>query len=284
MRSAFWGLALLLAGLLLLAANLGHIPEFNVWGLWPILVMWPAAKLAFGRLFVTVRSPSRPLRVRIGRSLGVRLVALWVLAGATAQLLFNLSLSSYTWGDVSYWTLPLLLIGLGALLLFRPRRRVWRWSEWVENGRSGRARTWPSAEEPPGEPSNISSFVGDLRFGSRPWVFKSPMNIQLWAGDIDLDLTTAEFAPGDNYLTIRAWAGDLDVRAPRDMEVIVEAHCGAGDMRIFDEHRSGMDLNIRVRRRPEGRAGDDSTPSGDADSRGRLFIGIDMSFGEVRVG
>jgi len=259
-RNVYWGAALLLVGLLLLASNLGYIARFSLWGLWPLLVIWLSLKFALGRTFVTVGRDTATKRIRVGGSLGVRLVALWFLTGATAQLLFNLSLSPYDWGDVAHWTLPLLLVGLGLIIILRPRRRKWEWE--VRSGTAG--------------DGGVSSLIGDVRLGARPWAFKSPMRIALWVGDIDLDLTTARFEPGDNYLVIRAWAGDVNVRVPRDMEVVAEVRCTAGEARVLDEYRSGTAIDLTARR---------PAPGGDGAEAGgtRLFIGIDVTFGEIRV-
>lgn len=275
LRRTFWGVALVLTGLLILASNLGYLRPFSVWGLWPILIIWPALKLLFVGAFVEVGGYRRWTRVRLNSGIGFRLVALWVLAGAVAQLLYNLSLIPYDWGDIAYRTAPALLVGLGIALLLRPRRRGWEWAHKERTrGHYGQG---------------VSSFVGDLNFGTRPWTFKSPMTIDLWAGDIDMDLTTAEFAPGDNYLWVHAWAGDVTIRAPQGIDVAVEAHASAGELRVFDEERSGLSVDLKVKRGAEfGPAAPPEPPAGANGTATpaqtpRLFIGIDLTFGNVRV-
>jgi len=265
-RNVFWGAALLLAGLLLLASNLGYLEPFSIWGLWPILIIWPALKVTVG---FAVRVDGRRIRLPIGRSIGLRLVALWVLAGAVAELLSNVGLIEYDWGDVAYWSLPLLLVGFGLVILLRPRRRSWAWS--TEAGTARRERGGATTK----------SFIpiGDLRYGARPWDFRSPMDLNLWAGDVDMDLTTARFEPGDNYLSLRMWAGDLDMRAPRDIEVVVSAHCGVGEIRVFDQERSGVDVDIEARRPALEEAPAGEEPKAET----RVFIGIDMTFGNIRI-
>jgi predicted membrane protein len=316
-RNMFWGLALLLVGLLLLASNLGYVEPFSVWGLWPILIIVPTLKFMVGDSYVGIgRHRGNRIRIRIGRSLGARIIALWVLVGAGAQLLHNIGLIPYNWGHVSYWTLPILLVGIGVAIMVHPKRRTWEWTQagfdkaafkasFYKNGgpipkppfsKTG-GSCEPSFSEADG--SNVSSFVGDLRFGARPWVFKSPMNLKLWAGDIDMDLTTAQFSPGDNFLTVKAWAGDLDIRVPHDIEVFVEARCGGGDLRVFDQYREGMGVDLKAHRPARAAAREDWTyGAADADQDAeaekdtgpsaaaevtRLFIGIDMSFGKVTV-
>lgn len=298
MRNAFWGLALLLVGGLLLASNLGYIAPFSLWDLWPILIIWPALKVVFGRVFVSIfeHGPASGARIRLNRSLGVRLVALWLLAGATAQLLHNLDLLAYDWGDVSYWTLPVLLVGIGLAILLRPQRRrpSFTWYHGDRNhagcggsgttGRDASGGEWTEWDEPEGSRSFVS--VGDLRYGARPWEFKSPMLVNMWAGDVDMDLTTARFAEADNYLTVTGWAGDVDIRTPDDLEVIVEARSSAGDIHVFDQHRDGVSPHVQARRRPRalaGAGGDEASNGVETAPTRRLFIGVEITFGSIRV-
>jgi len=279
-RRLWWGLGILVVGVLLLAANLGYIRPFSVWGLWPIFLLWPALKFVFqGMTFnldvelVTVRR-----RVQVVPSLGYRLIALWVAIGAGAQLLHNVNLIRYDWGDVTYWTLPLLLVGIGLALMLRPRDHMWRWTH---------------GDKMRDQASGTSVFVGDLRFGSRPWVFKSPMAISLWAGDVDVDLTTAQFAPGDNFLALHAWAGEFNVRVPESIEVTVEAHCSAGQLQVFDERRDGIGCDLkstRPARVPSNGYGGISGVGTGAETgtepsveKTRLFVGANLTFGDVRV-
>ncbi len=219
-KRIFWGSALLLVGLLLLASNFGYLAPFSIWSLWPILVIWPALRVTFGRVCFVV-------------------------------------------GD-----------------------RHWR-------GRS--------------------SFVGEIRYGRRPWEFKSPMAVDLWAGDVDIDLTTATFQPGPNYLYVHAWAGDIDIAVPRDMKVSVEASCSAGDLELLGRHRSGLGVSLKAEepvgwdtkagakgaasagaeagaQASEAGAKASETASGTAAGEGpagtesTLFIRVDVTFGDVKVG
>ncbi len=294
-KRVFWGSALLLIGLLLLASNLGYLAPFSFWGLWPILIIWPALRLIFGRAFVFVGDSRRRERIWVGSSLGVRLVAVWILAGAAAQLLHNLSLIAYDWGFVSYWTLPVLLVGIGVVILARPHDRHWSFVR--RRHMSGECC------------ENVSSIVGEVDIGRRPWDFKSPMRLDLWAGDINIDLTTARFQPGPNYLYVTAWAGDVDIQAPEGIEVVAEADCSAGQVDIFHRCRSGLGVGAKASRGAGGAVADgsgDATAggagdvtagsSGDATADGsgpaasetageapRLFIKVDLTFGDVRI-
>jgi len=256
-RRMWWGVAVVVVGLLLLAANFGYIAPFSVWGLWPILLILPSAKFAAGGMTIVVRSDRGRVRAQAATGVGYRLVALWVALGAGAQLLRNINLIPWDWGDVAYGTLPLLLVGIGLALMLRPRDGLWHWSQKERMGRAA---------------SGTSVIVGDLRFGARPWVFKSPMSVSLWAGDVGVDLTTAQFTPGDNFLALHGWAGDLDVRVPDGIEVVVEAHCGAGQLRVFGERRDGLGCDLKATRA----ATDGADPI-------RLFIGADLTFGEITV-
>ncbi|MCL6580756.1 MAG: cell wall-active antibiotics response protein [Firmicutes bacterium] len=254
-----WGVVLVVVGLLLLAANFGYIPPFSVWDLWPVLVLVPALRLTFagiGRAWMTLEGRRRSFRVPV--RFGVRLVGLWLGAGATAELLNNVGLSRYGWGAVASWTLPLLLVALGLEIIARSGRTT-RWSH-------GEVLREPSAEK-------IWSFVGDLRFGARPWTFRSPMRIDLWAGDVDVDLTTASLPTGDSYLSVQVWAGEVSVRVPDDVEVHVEAYCSLGRVHVLGTVRDGYDLVVKESRpalRPGG-------------SERRLFIGVQATMGDICV-
>lgn len=255
-----WGLVLVVVGLLLLAANFGYIPPFSVWDLWPVLVLVPALRLTFagiGRAWMTLEGRRRSFRVPV--RFGVRLVGLWLAAGATAELLSNVGLSRYGWGAVASWTLPLLLVALGLEVIARSGGATPRWSH-------GRVLREPSARK-------VSGFVGDLRFGARPWTFRSPMRIELWAGDVDVDLTTAGLPTGDSYLSVRVWAGEISVRVPDDVEVHVEAYCSVGKVNVLGVTREGYDLAVKESR-PALRPGD---------AERRLFIGVQATMGDVCV-
>ncbi|MCL6580821.1 MAG: cell wall-active antibiotics response protein [Firmicutes bacterium] len=295
----YWGAALVLIGLLLLASNVGLLAPFSVWGLWPILVIWPATKIALGLRVVSIGSDWAHGVFRVHPRPITRLVAAWVALGATAELLNNVGLIRYDWGDFTYWTLPALLVAVGVVLVVR-RDRVC--CGWVGRWRS--VKDWNGG--------NVSAFAGEIRYGHRPWDFKSPCNISVWAGDIDLDLSTARFQPGTNRLHVNAWAADVDIRAPEGIEVYVQANCAAGELEVFDQHRSGLGLALSGRRRPlrgaglediaPERGGDGesereaapvgSTEPGEAAGAGgatvdqppKLYIHVNLVFGDVRVG
>lgn len=288
-RRLFWGSAFLLVGLLLLASNLGYLQPFSVWGLWPILIIWPALRLVFGHAFVAVVDHGRRERIWVGRSLGVRLVALWVLAGAAAQLLHNLSLIVYDWGFVAYWTLPVLLVGLGLAILTRPRHEGWSFFHHTR---------WSHADGDccEGREGSVSSFAGDVHLGRHPWDFKSPMRVDLWAGDIDIDLSTARFEPGMNTLYVSAWAADVDVKAPEGIDVVAEASCTAGQIDVFERCRSGLAIGATATRPADGGGAGTTTDAGagakaagssgaaeGAPERPRLFIRVALTFGDVRI-
>lgn len=280
-KRLFWGFGILVVGFLLLAANLGYIRPFSVWGLWPVFLLWPSLKFVITGYNINLEVDiSKRRRVQVVPSVGYRLIALWVAIGSGAQLLHNVNIIPYDWGDVIYWTLPLLLVGVGLALILRPKDAMWRWSQ------GDRVR---------GAQSGASVLVGDMRYGSRPWVFKSPMRVSIWAGDVDIDLTTAQFSPGDNFLALHAWAGEFTVRVPDNMEVSVEAHVSAGELEVFDERRDGLGCDLKAVRAARAAAAADSFSAAQGGSCGegdssdptaqlcRLFIGANLTFGDVRI-
>ncbi len=268
-RQVFWGGVLLVAGLLLLASNFGFIAPFSVFDLWPIILVYLAGKMLVGRGAITISGRRRKVNISSGATLALRLFALWLLIGASAELLHNVHLLPYDWGSFNHIALPVLLVGLGFMILSRPGRASWSWQR-GEDRIMGGARPAKS----------ISSFVGDLRFGARPWAFESPMGVALWAGDVDMDLTTARFPPGDSFLAVKVGLGEIDIKAPEDIEVIVEAHAAGGELHVLDETRDGLNLDARVSRP----ATIPPTASRfESDEARRLYIGAEVMFGNIRV-
>lgn len=273
-RRVFWGTALLAIGVALIASNLGYLRPFSLWDLWPILIIWPAARLVIGGLHFVIVDGRRMRKMNWGPDYGLRLIVLWVLVGAVAQLLENLHLTTWGWGEVAIWTFPVMLVLLGVVVLSRPRRGRWTCfsrHDWTEG----------DIED---EEARVSSLVGDIRWGSRPWDFKNPTRVRLFAGDFDMDLTTARFQPGDNHLEVRAWAGQVDILAPEGIAVDVNARCSAGQIRVFGQSREGVGAEVSARRAAAGgSSATNEANGGDATRPPRLFIDIDMTFGEVRV-
>lgn len=273
-KRVFWGSALLAIGLALLASNLGYLKPFSLWDLWPILIIWPAARLVIGGAHFVIVDGRRMRKLSWGPDYGLRLIVLWVLVGAAAQLLENLSLSPWGWSEVAVWTFPAVLVILGIEILTRPRRG--RWSAWCSR------QDWDEGHIED-EDARVSSLVGDIRWGARPWEFKNPTRVRLFAGDFDMDLTTARFQPGDNHLAIRAWAGQVDILAPEGIDVFVNARSTAGQIRVFGQSREGVGAEVSARRAAVDGTGAATEAGERAAEPPRLFIDIDLTFGEVRV-
>jgi lia operon protein LiaF len=282
-KRMFWGSALLLIGIVLLASNLGYLAPFSFWGLWPLLIIWPVLRIVFGRVFLVVGDRRPRDRIWIGGSLGLRLIALWILAGAAAELLHNLTRLPYDWGFVAYWTLPALLVGVGIILLLRPRSRIWTFARRRHDCGEGC--------------DNVSSLIGEIDIGRRPWDFQSPMRLDLWIGDINVDLTTARLKPGLNYLYVTAWAGDVDIQAPDGIEVTAEAEVGAGQVDVFRQQRHGMGVGTKAARSADGMVSrgapaptpktapeitPEATPETETETT-KLYIKVDLTFGDVRI-
>lgn len=293
-RRLFWAGAFIFVGALLLVSNLGYLHPFRVWALWPVLVLWPALRLAFGRAFVAVvdHGPDGEY-IRVGRGLGLRLVALWVAAGAAAQLAANLGLTTRGWSFVAVWSLPVLLVGLGVVILAHPRGLGCP-GGWCAAGRTHRGWEWSGRGYPAGE-RKVYAFAGDIELGREPWDFKSPMVVDVWAGDIALDLTTARLGAGENVLYVSAWAADVDITVPADLEVSAEVAVRAGEIDVLGRRRSGLGIQVKVDR-PASSSGAGSPAtgseeaaepsaahSGDPSDRPRLRIKVGLGFGDVRI-
>ena len=179
----FAGLVILALGTLALLSNFGMVRIFNVWRLWPlILVAVGLAKLLQPR-GAHGRFPG-----------GVFLaIGLWLL-------LQNLGVWPYSLGDL--W--PLLVVALGAFL-------VW--------GAFGRRRE----EVPANDPSRISSFslLGGAEHRNKSQDFRGGDAFAMLGG-CKLDLRQAAMKDGEAVLDVFAMWGGIEILIPREWHVVIQ--------------------------------------------------------------
>ena len=132
-----------------------------------------------------------------------------VLVVAGLLLLLGKVLQVNLWGIL--W--PVALIGVGVWLVLRPRL--------VHEGTVVRQRLF-----------------GDIdRRGA--WEV-SDEEIWMFAGDIDLDMSQAEFPLGETRIRCYGFAADVKVRVPEEVGVKVSANNFAGDVKLFGEKHGGF--------------------------------------------
>jgi predicted membrane protein len=138
-----------------------------------------------------------------------------ILVIAGLLLLLGKLLHVNLWGIL--W--PAALIGLGVWLVMRPRL--------VQEGTVVHQRLF-----------------GDI---DRSGVWEvSDEEIWMFAGDIDLDMSQAEFPLGETRIRCYGFAADLKVRVPEEVGVKVVASNFAGDVKLFGEKHGGLLSPVRV--------------------------------------
>ena len=131
-------------------------------------------------------------------------------------LLRNFDLLPYSVGQIMSFFWPLLLIFLGAMILFGAWGwRGWKWG-WAPGFGVGTQRVSFSDREVRAE--EVSHGFGDL----------------------DIDLTSAVFPEGTATVRASHGLGDLKIWVPKDLPMRVTATTGIGDVRVFERKADGI--------------------------------------------
>ena len=230
------GLSLVLVGALYFLGNLGVLRGFNPWQ-----VLWGAIWLGLGMMVLGPR----------GREVGAARLALGVgLVGlGVATLLSGMGLIDFSLGHVlsSYW--PVVLIGLGALLLFR----------------SNRARAEAAADH---DRIVHDSIIGDFKLRQPAWRLRD-VRATTVIGDMKIDLSKATIPDGESVLDLRAIIGDVEVAAPPGLPVALDVNGGLVSLDYF-----GTRHNVILRCHVE-------TPSDYADAPRRVRVRAELAIGEL---
>lgn len=106
---------------------------------------------------------------------------------------------------------------------------------------------------------------------------------QLGAGEFSLDLSGIEVPAGQDVETsIQMGAGELVVTVPDDVDVLVNARVGAGELRVFDQTRTGVGIQLETVARLDDPDRSDGTGP-DADEPAVLTIDLNAGFGDVTI-
>ncbi|MBV8980749.1 MAG: PspC domain-containing protein [Acidimicrobiia bacterium] len=110
-------------------------------------------------------------------------------------------------------------------------------------------------------------------WGKRHWVPSSAEEVRTFykhgAGDVVIDLSHVTFPTEGQVVRARLGVGLLRVVVPQTALVTVKAHAGAGDIRLFDRHDNGLDV-------------DDATTSG-TPAAGTVHLILDVGAGQIDV-
>ena len=233
------GLLLVVAGALYLLNNLGILRGFNVWAF-----AWGIFWLALGAAVIGPR----------GRGVGAVRLALGLLlifvGGAT--LLDGVGLIGFSPGHLlsSFW--PLILIGLGVLILIESNRQ--------------RAAASPESSDRIVHDSIFGDFK--LRQSDRPL---RDVRLSTLIGDIKIDLSKATIPEGETTIDLRALIGDIDVWVPTDLPVALDVQCA-----FVSVNRFGHKQDVILRRYADAPAGYEAAPR-------RVRVHADLIFGDLNL-
>jgi phage shock protein PspC (stress-responsive transcriptional regulator) len=94
---------------------------------------------------------------------------------------------------------------------------------------------------------------------------------QLGMGELVVDLRQTDLPSGDVPLAIDLGIGDARVVVPADVCVATDAQVGIGEVRTFDRHNGGIDVDV------------EDFPDASADTT-RLLVKADVGVGSLRIG
>jgi hypothetical protein len=118
--------------------------------------------------------------------------------------------------------LPVLLVGLGLQLLYRPRGGH-------KHSRKNRTR----------------GTIGDQRIGQDPWRLSGDLQLHHGIGDMRVDLSTAIIEPGTHLIEVSHGIGNCTILVPTDVNVTIDAHVKMGGLEVLDQRRGGPNSHLR---------------------------------------
>ena len=136
-----------------------------------------------------------------------------------------------------------LLIGIGLALIFGNGRFEIRTDK---GGKWDRWGGWRSRWNWVFGPHDASTVIGmgDLYYGRKPWALDGDLTLRHRAGDVRIDLTTAEIKDGSHRVELAVGAGDVVVLVPDWCSANVRATVGVGNLDVFDEVRQGLKVSM----------------------------------------
>jgi len=220
MKRQIWGVILLLLGILVL---LQVIEVFNFG-----LAFWPVVLLLIGVVIIWES-------LSFGWTSWVLLgLGLWVGAIGLFSILKNAEIVAIGGGDIARYGWPLILVAIGLSILlgdrFKGKHSCW-------SGRDAENDGWKKCSK--------FGHIGDLYHGRAPWILDSDQEFHHGIGDVVIDLTTAEIRPGLHRILVKVGMGEVIVRVPGGVSLDIQAAVRIGELRLFEDERSGISgLNL----------------------------------------
>jgi hypothetical protein len=111
--------------------------------------------------------------------------------------------------------------------------------------------------------------------GSRDYRPASALDLrekyELGMGELIVDLRQTELPPGDVPLEVDLGVGDARVIVPEDVCVATDAQIGVGEVRVFQQHNDGVDVDF------------DELPDAPPATT-RLLVKAEVGVGSLRIG
>ena len=175
---------------------------------------------------------------------------LFLLAIGVLWILNNFDLIDFDFGDALALFFPLLLIAIGLLLLLRPRSHTY------SNGGAG--------------DKHIFRAFGDVKLSGEN-LDPNGLEVTTGFGDVELDLTKARFADGENVLYAQTAFGDVEVKLPEGVAVSASGGSAFGDILILGKSEKGVVNRLSA-----------SDPNFESQSK-RLRIQASTAFGDILI-
>jgi hypothetical protein len=174
---------------------------------------------------------------------------LLILIGILA-LLDSLDIAEFWPALGKLW--PLILIAVGIWLLFRRHYFSHGDTAYIHDGRKH------------------SKAFGDLKIDSTG-VDPHGMDVEMGFGDLEVNLTKANFADKESLVQLALGFGDMNIWIPSDIKTSVSASCGAGDIDVLGKKEEG--LSNRIEHKDEGYES----------AQRKLKITAKLGFGDLKV-
>lgn len=154
----------------------------------------------------------------------------WTIAFGIALILIGILALLDSLEFISFWSAlgklwPLILIGLGIWLLLK--RSYFTWDEKISIK----------------EGKKYSKAFGDLKINASG-MDPHGMDVEMGFGDLEVNLTKANFSDRDNVIHLALGFGDIKVWIPSEVKVKASASCGAGDIDILGKTADGLGRSV----------------------------------------
>ena len=177
-------------------------------------------------------------------------------------LLESLEVASFRYLIRTYWPVLLILVGLG--ILFRGRRGS------DPSRTSERAEPPSLGSETSADRISESSFFGNISLKLTSKNFGGGTLSAVFGG-IDLNLSSAELAPGEQRLGMNSVFGSCRVTLPKEVGVFVRASCLFGDMTVMNQKKEGIASEITFK-----------SENYDA-AKKKIYINASQVFGDIKI-